>query len=55
MSLDGSTDLTPLGLGCAALGDMPETFAYTVSEERAMSTLRETFASPIALLDTAAA
>jgi D-threo-aldose 1-dehydrogenase len=48
-------ELTPLGLGCAALGDMPETFAYTVPEERAVSTLRETFASPIAFVDTAAA
>ena len=47
--------LTSLGLGCAALGDMPETFAYTVPEERALGTLRETFASPIAYLDTAAA
>ena len=35
MSLD---ELTPLGLGCAALGDIPETFA-----------------SPIAFVDTAAA
>jgi D-threo-aldose 1-dehydrogenase len=34
---------------------MPETFAYTVPEERALSTLRETFASPIAFVDTAAA
>jgi D-threo-aldose 1-dehydrogenase len=48
-------ELTPLGLGCAALGDMPETFAYTVPEERALSTLREAFASPIAFVDTAAA
>src|ERR671937_2191987 len=48
-------ELTPLGLGCASLGDMPETFAYTVPEERALATLRETFASPIAFVDTAAA
>jgi D-threo-aldose 1-dehydrogenase len=34
---------------------MPETFAYTVPEERALSTLRETFASPIGFVDTAAA
>jgi D-threo-aldose 1-dehydrogenase len=34
---------------------MPETFAYTVPEERALSTLREAFASPITFIDTAAA
>jgi D-threo-aldose 1-dehydrogenase len=47
--------VTSLCLGCAALGDMPETFAYTVPEERALNTLREVFASPIDFLDTAAA
>jgi len=34
---------------------MPETFAYTVPEERALSTLREVLASPIGFVDTAAA
>lgn len=53
----GKTDLlvSPLCVGCAQLGDMPEAFAFSVSEERALSTLRSTFSSPINFLDTAAA
>src|SRR5918912_1199192 len=53
----GATDLrvTPLCIGCAPLGDMPETFAYSVAEEQALATLRAAFASPINFLDTAAA
>ncbi len=47
-------DVVPLGLGCAALGDMPETFAYAVPEERALQTLHAAFASPITFLDTGA-
>src|SRR5438105_8421933 len=52
----GATGLAvvPLCVGCAALGDMPETFAYGVPEERALETLRAAFASPIAFMDTAA-
>jgi D-threo-aldose 1-dehydrogenase len=52
----GKTGLrvTPLAIGCAPLGDMPETFAYGVSEERALETIRATFQSPIKLIDTAA-
>ena len=51
----GSTGLmvTPLCIGCAPLGDMPETFAYSVSEEQALATVRATFNSPINFLDTA--
>lgn len=53
----GPTDLmvTPLCVGCAQLGDMPETFAFSVSEERALETLRAAFRSPINFMDTAAA
>ncbi len=53
----GGTGLSvsPVGLGCAPLGDMPETFEYSVSEDRAGETLRAVFDSPINLLDTAAA
>lgn len=53
----GTTRLqvTPLCIGCAQLGDMPETFAFSVSEERALATLRTAFNSPINFLDTAAA
>ena len=51
----GSTGLkvTPLCIGCAPLGNMPETFAYGVSEEQALATVRSTFNSPINFLDTA--
>lgn len=53
----GSTGLpvTPLCIGCAALGNMPETFDYEVPLEQALSTLRRAFQSPINFLDTAAA
>ena len=47
-------DVTPLCIGCAALGNMPATFTYTVSEERALATVRAIFASPINFADTAA-
>jgi D-threo-aldose 1-dehydrogenase len=52
----GSTDLyvTPLCVGCAPLGNMPETFSYSVAEESALATLRAAFASPINFMDTAA-
>src|SRR4051794_12131601 len=46
--------VSPLCVGCAALGDMPETFEYSVSRERAFETLRAVFESPINFLDTAA-
>src|SRR5437588_5800863 len=42
----GSTGLqvTPICIGTAPLGSMPETFAYEVPEERALATLRAFFA-----------
>ncbi len=46
--------VTPLCIGCAPLGNMPETFAYGVTEERALTTIRAIFASPINFIDTAA-
>lgn len=46
--------VTPLCVGCAPLGDMPETFAYAVAQDQALATLRAVFASPINFLDTAA-
>lgn len=46
--------VTPLCIGCAPLGSMPEAFAYEVAEEQALATLRACFQSPINLLDTAA-
>ncbi|HET8845620.1 MAG TPA: aldo/keto reductase, partial [Ktedonobacteraceae bacterium] len=52
----GSTGLlvTPLCIGCAPLGNMPETFAYEVSEEQALETIRTLFNGPLNFLDTAA-
>jgi D-threo-aldose 1-dehydrogenase len=52
----GSTGLlvTPICVGAAPLGDMPETFAYGVPEDQALATLRAVFAGPINFLDTAA-
>ena len=52
----GSTVLSvsPVCVGCAPLGNMPETFDYGVGEERARETLRAVFESPINFLDTAA-
>src|SRR6266699_6632681 len=52
----GSTGLlvTPICIGTAPLGSMPQTFAYEVPEERALATLRAFFAGPFNFLDTAA-
>jgi D-threo-aldose 1-dehydrogenase len=52
----GKTGLavTPLCIGCAPLGDMPDTFNYGVSEEQALATMRAIFAGPINFIDTAA-
>ncbi|REE70549.1 D-threo-aldose 1-dehydrogenase [Paenibacillus taihuensis] len=52
----GNTGLlvTPLCLGAAPLGDMPETFQYGTPEEQALETLRTAFESPINFIDTAA-
>jgi len=46
--------VTPLCIGCAPLGNMPEAFAYDVAEEQALVTLRAFFQAPINFLDTAA-
>jgi len=52
----GRTDLTttPITLGTAPLGDMPETFGFRVPEDRALATLRAAFSSAVRALDTAA-
>ncbi len=47
--------VTPICVGGAPLGDMPETFAYSAPEEQALATVRAAFTSPINFLDTAAA
>ncbi|MCL4834287.1 MAG: aldo/keto reductase [Caldilineaceae bacterium] len=52
---DTGLQVTPLCVGGAPLGDMPETFAYSAPEDQALATVRAAFASPINFLDTAAA
>ena len=46
--------VSPISVGCAPLGNMPETFEYSVSEQRASETLKAVFESPLNFLDTAA-
>jgi D-threo-aldose 1-dehydrogenase len=43
-----------LCVGCAALGDMPGTFGYSVTEEQAFATIRAIFEGPVLFADTAA-
>jgi len=52
----GNTELNvpPISLGCAPLGNMPETFAYGVPEEQALEAIRAALASPFNYIDTAA-
>ena len=47
-------EVSSLCIGCAPLGNMPETFGYLVNEEQALVTIRTIFAGPINFLDTAA-
>jgi len=44
----------PISVGCAPLGDMKDTFMYSVSESDAVATVRAALASPIDYIDTAA-
>jgi D-threo-aldose 1-dehydrogenase len=46
--------VTPLCFGTAALGDMPETFAYHVPEPQALETVRAILRGPVNFVDTAA-
>ena len=46
--------VSPLCFGCAPLGDMPQTFGFSVAKERAHETLRTAIESPVNFLDTAA-
>ncbi len=43
-----------LCVGCAPLGDMVETFTYSVDEEQALATIRAALNGPLTFLDTAA-
>jgi D-threo-aldose 1-dehydrogenase len=49
-----SLRVPPLCIGTAPLGDMPEAFGFSVSEARALDTLRAAFKSPICFIDTSA-
>ena len=44
----------PISIGCAPLGDMKDTFMYSVTEEDAIATVQAALASPIDHIDTAA-
>ena len=44
--------ISPLIFGTSGLGDMPDTYGYTVDEERARATLHAIFDSPVNALDT---
>jgi D-threo-aldose 1-dehydrogenase len=46
--------VSPLCIGCAPLGNMPETFTYGVAEDQALEMIRTIFNGPINFLDTAA-
>lgn len=53
-TLLGNTGLavSPICFGTAALGDMPDTFGYSVDAERARETVRAIFDSEVNFLDT---
>jgi D-threo-aldose 1-dehydrogenase len=44
----------PIAVGCAPLGDMKDTFLYSVSEADALATVRAALDSPLNYIDTAA-
>lgn len=44
--------ITSLSFGTSALGNMPDTYGYSVSEERAQMALDAVFASPVNMLDS---
>ena len=49
---DTGVQVTPVMFGTSGLGNMPDTYGYEVSEERAMETIRAIFDSPVNCLDT---
>lgn len=48
-------DVPTIAVGCAPLGDMPDTFGYSVPADIAQATIRAALESPLNWLDTAAA
>jgi D-threo-aldose 1-dehydrogenase len=51
----GRTDLTvtPICFGTSGLGDMPDTYGYSVGADQARRTIRSIFAGPVNFIDTA--
>lgn len=49
-----SLDVPPVAMGCAPLGDMLDTFLYSVPEDEAIATVKAALASPFDYIDTAA-
>lgn len=47
-------DVAAISIGCAPLGNMPDTFDYEVSEENAVATILTALDSPLNYIDTAA-
>jgi len=45
-------EVTSLCLGTSALGSMPKTYGYEVSEQDALATLHRAFAGPVTFVDT---
>lgn len=48
-------EVPAISIGCAPLGNMPDTFAYSVADDIALATIRAALESPLNWLDTAAA
>ncbi|MGB3306738.1 MAG: aldo/keto reductase [Thermomicrobiales bacterium] len=47
-------DVPPIAIGCAPLGNMPDTFGYEVSEQNAIATIEEALKGPLDYIDTSA-
>lgn len=45
-------EVTPIMFGTSGLGSMPDTYGYSVDEDRALSTIRAIFDGPVNCLDT---
>jgi len=50
---DTGVEITELAFGTSGLGDMPETYGYSVDIERAHATIRAIFDGPANVIDTA--
>ncbi|MGB3329748.1 MAG: aldo/keto reductase [Thermomicrobiales bacterium] len=52
----GTTGISvpPIAVGCAPLGNMPDTFGYAVSEEEAVATVLRALKGPLDYIDTSA-